>query len=174
MKEKQLYLIGGTMGAGKTTVGRILKKQLPDCVFLDGDWCWDMDPFQVTEETKKMVMKNIIFLLNSFLTCSAYKNVVFCWVMHEQAIIDEILGSLDLNGCQVHLFSLICSPKELAGRLEKDIEQGFRDEDVVNRSLARLPFYEKLNTIKIDTTGCSPKMVAERITKASGRKRWDS
>ena len=40
MKEKQLYLIGGTMGAGKTTVGRILKKQLPDCVFLDGDWCW--------------------------------------------------------------------------------------------------------------------------------------
>ena len=143
-------------------------------MFLDGDWCWDMDPFQVTEETKKMVMKNIIFLLNSFLTCSAYKNVVFCWVMHEQAIIDEILGSLDLNGCQVHLFSLICSPKELAGRLEKDIEQGLRDEDVVNRSLARLPFYEKLNTIKIDTTGCSPKMVAERITKASGRKRWDS
>ena len=97
-----------------------------------------------------------------------------CWVMHEQAIIDEILGGLDLNGCQVHLFSLICSPKELAGRLEKDIEQGLRDEDVVNRSLARLPFYEKLNTIKIDTTGCSPKMVAERITKASGRKRWDS
>ena len=93
--------------------------------------------------------------------------------MHEQAIIDEILGGLDLNGCQVHLFSLICSSKELTSRLEKDIEQGLRDEDAVKRSLSRLPFYENLNTIKIDTTGCSPNTVAERIAEVSGRKRWD-
>ena len=171
---KKLYLIGGTMGVGKTTVCQILKRKLDRSVFLDGDWCWDAHPFLVNPETQEMVMDNICHVLNNFLHCQAYEHVIFCWVMHEQAIIDEILGSLDLNGCQVHLFSLICSPKELAGRLEKDIEQGFRDEDVVNRSLARLPFYEKLNTIKIDTTGCSPKMVAERITKASGRKRWDS
>lgn len=52
---KHLYIIGGTMGVGKTTVGQLLKKQLPNSVFLDGDWCWDADPFQVTEETKAMV-----------------------------------------------------------------------------------------------------------------------
>lgn len=34
---KRLYLIGGTMGVGKTTVCQILKRQLPNCVFLDGD-----------------------------------------------------------------------------------------------------------------------------------------
>ena len=50
---KRLYLIGGTMGVGKTTVCQILKKQLPGSVFLDGDWCWDSSPFQVTQETKK-------------------------------------------------------------------------------------------------------------------------
>ena len=61
---KTLYLIGGTMGAGKTTVCRILRDKLDRSVFLDGDWCWDMHPFQVTEETKKMVMENISFLLN--------------------------------------------------------------------------------------------------------------
>lgn len=34
---KTLYLIGGTMGVGKTTVSQLLKKDLNHCVFLDGD-----------------------------------------------------------------------------------------------------------------------------------------
>ena len=63
---KTLYLIGGTMGVGKTTISRQLKKDLHNSVFLDGDWCWDADPFQVTEETKEMVMRNICFLLTFF------------------------------------------------------------------------------------------------------------
>ena len=68
---KTIYLIGGTMGVGKTTVSQQLKKVLPNSVFLDGDWCWDADPFQVIEETKAMVMRNICFLLNSFPSSSA-------------------------------------------------------------------------------------------------------
>ena len=64
---KTLYLIGGTMGVGKTTVSQQLKKDLANSVFLDGDWCWDADPFQVTDETKEMVMDNICYLLNNFL-----------------------------------------------------------------------------------------------------------
>ena len=52
---KKIYLIGGAMGVGKTTVAQILKTKLSNSVFLDGDWCWDSDPFQVTEETKIMV-----------------------------------------------------------------------------------------------------------------------
>ena len=57
---KTLYLIGGTMGVGKTTVSQQLKKDLINSVFLDGDWCWDSSPFQVTEETKKMVCTRVI------------------------------------------------------------------------------------------------------------------
>ena len=57
---KTLYLIGGTMGVGKTTVSQQLKKDLANSVFLDGDWCWDADPFQVTDETKEMVMDKSI------------------------------------------------------------------------------------------------------------------
>ena len=75
---KDLYIIGGTMGAGKTATSRALKARLVACVFLDGDWCWDMHPFQVTEETKRMVMDNICYLLNNFIGCSAYQNIVFC------------------------------------------------------------------------------------------------
>lgn len=68
---KTLYLIGGPMGVGKTTVCQLLKNKLPYRVFLDGDWCWDSHPFQVTEKTKEMVMKNICYLLNNFIHCSA-------------------------------------------------------------------------------------------------------
>ena len=70
--KKKLYIIGGTMGVGKTTSCRILKTKLPFSVFLDGDWCWDSHPFVVTEETKRMVVDNICYLLNNFIKCSAY------------------------------------------------------------------------------------------------------
>lgn len=36
---KNLYIIGGTMGVGKTTIGQKLKNKLPNSVILDGDWC---------------------------------------------------------------------------------------------------------------------------------------
>lgn len=39
---KTVYLIGGTMGVGKTTVCQLMKAKLPNSVFLDGDWCWVM------------------------------------------------------------------------------------------------------------------------------------
>lgn len=46
------------MGVGKTTVSQNLKIKLRNSVLLDGDWCWDMHPFQVTEETKNMVINS--------------------------------------------------------------------------------------------------------------------
>lgn len=51
------------MGVGKTALCRELKKLAAPCAFLDGDWCWDMEPFQVTEETKALVQGNIVTLL---------------------------------------------------------------------------------------------------------------
>lgn len=74
---KQLYIIGGTMGVGKTTICQKLKKELSNCVFLDGDWCWDANPFLVNEETKKMVMQNICFMLNQFYTAHPMKMLCF-------------------------------------------------------------------------------------------------
>ena len=74
---KTLYLIGGTMGVGKTTISKQLKQALNHSVFLDGDWCWDMHPFIVNEETKAMVLDNICHLLNNFIHCSSYENIIF-------------------------------------------------------------------------------------------------
>lgn len=160
---KKLYLIGGTMGVGKTTVCRALQKKLLHCVFLDGDWCWDMSPFVVNEETKAMVMDNICHLLQNFLRCTAYENIIFCWVMHEQSIIKQILSRLDVGEAEVKTISLIASEKAITARLEKDVTAGIRTPDVIERSIARIPLYEKLDTLKIDTNEKTADAVAEEI-----------
>lgn len=162
---KRLYVIGGTMGVGKTSVCRQLKQDLPNCVFLDGDWCWDASPFQVTGETKTMVLDNICHVLNNFLHCSAYENILFCWVLHQQSILDAILKNLDLQNCRVTAISLTADEKTLRERLERDVRKGLRTPDVIGRSLERLPLYDSLDTIKIDTTGKSIPMVAAEIRR---------
>ncbi len=160
---KTIYIIGGTMGVGKTTVCQLLKKELYNSVLLDGDWCWDSSPFQVTEETKIMVLDNICHLLNNFLCCSVYDNIIFCWVMHEQSIIDSIVNGIDIKDCNVKIISLVCNESSLRNRLEKDINQGIRTEDIVEKSIARLPLYQQLKTVKIDTSYMLPKDIVKKI-----------
>jgi len=160
---KTLYLVGGTMGVGKTTVCQRLKRDLPHSVFLDGDWCWDADPFIVNDETKDMVVDNIHHLLNNFLHCSVYENVIFCWVMHEQSIIRSILDGLDTDGCRVIILSLTVSEDGLRARLYGDVSSGIRENDVIKRSVARLPMYDALDTVKIDTTGKDVQEIADEI-----------
>ena len=162
---KTLYLIGGTMGVGKTATCQRLKSMLLNAVLLDGDWCWDADPFVVADETKAMVMDNICHVLNNFIRCSAYENVIFCWVMHEQSIVNEILSQLDTSDCLVRTISLVCSKEELRNRLEKDISAAIRQPDIIDRSVARLPLYKNLDSERIDTTGLTPEQVAARIMR---------
>ena len=164
---KTLYLIGGTMGVGKTTVCRELKNQLPGSVFLDGDWCWDMNPFVVTEETKAMVLDNITTLLGNFLRCSAYDHVIFCWVMHQQAILDQILSRLDLTGVTVVPVSLVCSREVLLQRLNQDVSAGLRQPDILLRSPQRLPLYDALDTHKIDTSYAAVPEIVQAILRLS-------
>ena len=159
---KNLIFLSGTMGVGKTAAGQALKRLLPDCAFLDGDWCWDMDPFVVTEETRRMVVSNAAYLLQSFLSCSVYQNVVFCWDMHEERIADDILSRLRAP-MRLFEYSLICSPEALTARIQKDVARGVRTRNVLERSLARLPNYARMRTVKIDVSARSAQDAARLI-----------
>lgn len=150
---KTLYLIGGTMGVGKTTLGQYMKIHLENAVYLDGDWCWDSHPFVVNDTTKAMVMNNICFLLNSFIDSDCYENIIFTWVMHQQEIIDEIISKLHLDDVKVKCISLVCKEQTLKNHILKDVNENKRDIEVLNRSIERLPLYEKLNTTLIQIDG---------------------
>ena len=160
---KTIYIIGGTMGVGKTTVCQKLKKMLDNSVFLDGDWCWDADPFVVTDETKAMVMDNIHHTLNNFIKCSAYQNIIFCWVMHMQSIIDDVINGLEKDNCRIVSVSLMAAEENIRDRLGKDIKNGIRTEDVLERSVARIPLYELLNSTKIYTDDKTVEEIAIEI-----------
>lgn len=160
---KQVIIINGAMGVGKTTVSRALCNILPSNVFLDGDWCWDSHPFIVNDETIELVKKNIITLLNNFIDCSTYKVIVFCWVLHDKQLLNYICSKIDTESCNIHVYTLTCSETELLKRLEKDISCGIRKIDIIPRALSRLKLCNLLDTQKIDVEDQTAEQVAASI-----------
>ena len=169
---KTLLLVNGPMGAGKSVVCRELLELLRPGAYLDGDWCWMTRPFQVTEESRAMVMDNITALLGRFLRSPALQYVIFGWVMHQEEIARTILRRLDLTDTVVARYTLLCSPETLRERIEKDIAAGLRTPDAAagrrgpdaaERSLAYLPLYEGQPTTKIMTDRLTPSQTAMAI-----------
>ncbi len=146
---KRLIIVNGTMGAGKSTLCEGLLKALPCAVYLDGDWCWRMDPFIVDEENKAMVLDHIVHLLRGFLTNSHFENVIFCWVIHQEAIFDSILAPLADLSFQLEKITLMLSPQQLRAHFARDAEAGLRRMEDAQASVDRLPLYEGMSTFKL-------------------------
>lgn len=158
---KHVYLIGGPMGIGKSTICNQLNQDLDHSVFLDGDWCWNMDPFVVNQDTKNMVLDNITHCLNNFIHTPGIENIIFCWVMHKQDIIDQIIQKLDTEGVDIHLISLICEKEELIKRMLIDR----RDNQTIRKSLQYLELYKGLDTQKIDVTTLDVQKTIDKIKR---------
>lgn len=158
---KHVYLIGGPMGIGKSTICNQLNQDLDHSVFLDGDWCWNMDPFVVNQDTKNMVLDNITHCMNNFIHTPGIENIIFCWVMHKQDIIDQIIQKLDTEGVDIHLISLICEKEELIKRMLIDR----RDNQTIRKSLQYLELYKDLDTQKIDVTTLDVQKTIDKIKR---------
>ena len=102
-------------------------------------------------------MDNIVACLANFLACSDIDSIAFCWVMHKQAIIDEILSRLDVTTMRVVGMPLVCDEQTLRDRLMRDVDAGLRESDVVERSAARLTLYASLKTTMVDMTSLLPR-----------------
>lgn len=162
---KKLIIINGTMGVGKSTVCKILFNSINPSVYLDGDWCWNMNPFVVSAENRKMVINNITHLLNSYLNNSGYEYIIFCWVIHQEDIFEQLLEPLKNCEFELYKISLVCSKTALKSRLEIDVQNGIRKADVINRSVQRLQLYNNMDTIKIDVSDIDPKQTATEIVE---------
>lgn len=158
---KHVYLIGGPMGIGKSTICNQLNQDLDHSVFLDGDWCWNMDPIIVNQDTKNMVLDNITHCLNNFIHTPGIENIIFCWVMHKQDIINQIIQKLDTEGVDIHLISLICEKEELIKRMLIDR----RDNQTIRKSLQYLELYKDLDTQKIDVTTLDVQKTIDKIKR---------
>lgn len=74
-------------------------------------------------------------------------------------------SSVRSAGGQVDIkqISLVCNEETHRARLGADIAAGKRMEDVLARSLARIPLYEKLDTVKISTDGKPIAAIANEV-----------
>lgn len=156
---KKLIVINGTMGVGKSTISKELHRSLDKAVWLDGDWCWMMNPWIVNEETIKMVQSNITFLLRNFLLNSAFDYVIFNWVLHREEIINGLLERLSDLEFELEKITLICSEESLKSRMELD----HRTQEQISLSIERLRLYDEMNSNKIDTSDKTIEEIVERI-----------
>jgi len=157
--QKKLVLVGGPMGVGKSAVCRSLYKRLHKAVWLDGDWCWMMNPWNFCEENRRMVEDNIVFLLRNFLLNSTFDYVIFDWVLHREEIVSTILDRLSEAEYRLYRVVLVCSERELRARMTRD----HRDDISIESSVARLGMFLATNALTIDTTDLGVEETAGRI-----------
>lgn len=173
---KKLIMIGGAMGTGKTTSAEILVNSVPNSVMLDGDWCWQQGcDWHFDQESKDMALRNICFLLESFLKNSHIENVFFAWVLHLPETHKHITETLRARGCTFELIDLSLTiyehalRKRLEGRSRAEAErQGLPFcksalDELVARTMDRACYFKDLDTIKIDVSKMTPGEVATKI-----------
>lgn len=161
---KRLIIVSGTMGVGKTSACAALYKMAPRTVWLDGDWCWLMNPWNMCDENKRMVMSNILWILRSYLRNTTFDNVVFSWVLHRREIIEELLAGLAGLEYSLNAFVLTCSPATLEGRMIADGRSSQQVED----SLSRMRLYSEIGWTVVDTEGIDSEAAASIIARMAG------
>lgn len=167
---KNLIFINGPMGVGKSATCEALLGMLAPAAYLDGDWCWRMEPWIVNDRTIAMVEDNIAHLLRSYVALPEVDNVIFGWVMHRSEIVNRLLKELAQENLRISVYTLVCSPDALRRRIEVDIDAGKRSDDNLRRSLERLPLYNDMDWPKIDvstiTAGQAALIIANQLATA--------
>ncbi|AOR23577.1 AAA family ATPase [Clostridium taeniosporum] len=162
---KKFIIINGTMGVGKSTICENLYKILPNSAWLDGDWCAMINPFVTSDENKDIIINNITHILNNFLNSSSIEYVIFNWLIESEDIMNLILDNINKKNFKLYKITLTCSTEELMKRVGRDILDGKRNRDSLNRSLERVFLYEKMGTFKIDTTTLKVNEVINNIIR---------
>ena len=159
--KKKVIIINGPMGVGKSTICKEILNILEQSVWLDGDWCWMMNPWNVSDENIKMVEKNITYILRNYLSNTSFIYILFSWVIQREEIFNNILNKLKDYKFDLIKISIVCSETELQKRMMLDN----RNNENIKNSLSRLQLYYNMNTIKVDTTGKDKTETVSEILK---------
>ena len=152
LKHRNIIIINGTMGVGKTSLCKILNKRMENSVWLDGDWCWQIQPFNPNEENKIMVEDNIRHLLLNFCKNSQIDHIIFSWVISSQTLLDRILSWFSSENYKIYVITLMASDEVLCNRIKKDISLGLRQDTILESSLEKKKLYKAMDTIKLNTS----------------------
>lgn len=161
---KQLIVIVGPNGVGKSTTAKKLLEICPKTSYIDSDWCRAINPFILTETTKQTVVQNIYCLLSNYLTCPDIDTIIFThsWHGERKKIYDSVIAKLRNSGIEFKetIILLKCSKEE---NIKRAIQDG-RDEARIKRGMEMTySFYDKYDYPCIDTTNMTPLQATEKI-----------
>ena len=123
MKQK-LIIISGSPCVGKTTVEERLFDSLSNSAYLDGDWCWCVNPFSITDPRLRNGDKNMSFILSTYLN-SVFDYVIFSSVVVMYKTIREtVINDITAKDFDIIGITLTCSEETLRARHKKRGDKG--------------------------------------------------
>ena len=121
---KKLILISGSPCVGKTAAGMRLFEGYDNSAYLDGDWCWCVHPFSVTDSRLRNGDKSMSFVLSNYLN-SDFAYVFFTSVvLIDPKIRKNILNEITAKDYETIAFTLICSEETLKRRHDRRGDKG--------------------------------------------------
>jgi len=164
---RNLIIINGVPGVGKTTVGKELSKTLSKNIFLDGDWLfWSNNPFNYSPTFMDITYQNTISILKSFLSCGEFDNVILCRSLHSKSGMQRIASALSQKDVKTHKFTLLCD-KEVWKKRFFGVSENKRDEKLLKEFESDYyHMYNDMDTQKVDTTNLTVEQVAELLKKS--------
>ena len=117
MSAKQtLIIICGSPCVGKTTVADSLFQSLENSAWLDGDWCWCVNPFSISDPRLRNGDKSMSFVLSNYLN-SGFRYVIFSTVVATfEDIRAAILRDITAKDYDTIGFTLTCTEQTLVER----------------------------------------------------------
>ena len=160
---KKYIVINGTMGAGKSTIGRRISELLGRSAFIDGDFVVELHPFIGIEETMSMQRDNIFHMSKNYYNFDKCDSVVLSWTMDEVGA-DIIISEMSKLNFQVYHFILTCSSEVLSERWRNDHTCDWRTDENLSMAIEILnKFNNRMDCIFIDTSELSIGAVAKEI-----------
>ena len=121
---KKLILLSGSPCVGKTTIGQHLFEQYQNSAYLDGDWCWCVNPFSTKDPRLRNGDKSMSFVLSNYLH-SEFEYVFFTSVvLTDPKIRENILNNITATNYKVIGFTLTCSEETLVKRHDQRGDKG--------------------------------------------------
>lgn len=155
---KKLILISGSPCVGKSAVGERLFESYDNSAYLDGDWCWCVHPFSVTDRRLRNGDRSMSFVLSNYLD-SCFEYVFFTSVvLTDPGIRQGILNGITAGDFRIIAFTLTCSEETLKKRHDRRGDKG-----ETSFHWLHLPPYP--GDIVIDTDGKTIREVAREMRR---------
>jgi len=155
---KKLILLSGSPCVGKTTVGKYLFEHYDNSAYLDGDWCWCVNPFSVKDKRLRNGDKSMSFVLSNYLT-SGFDYVFFASVvLTDNKIRENILKDITATDYEVIGFTLTCTEETLIMRHSKRGDEG-------NTNFHRLHLPPYPTDIVINTDNKPVQRIAQELNR---------